>query len=116
MDDVCVLIKEYITYDDLGNPAEMPDRREVFCKVYDVGRSEFYAAQTADMKPEITIVLSDYEDYEGEQLVEYNGELFSVIRTYRDRGSFRAGAGMSINAIELVLERKIGLTEEDISE
>ena len=40
------------------------------------------------------LVLADYLDYEGERLVEYNGQRYRVIRTYR--------AGQSM---ELTVER-----------
>lgn len=109
MDDVCVLIKEKISYDDYGRTITENIPREVFCKVSGVTRSEFYAAAAANMNPEITITLSDHMDYEGEKLVEYDGHQYSVIRTYQN--SERNG-----NMIELIVERKVGTMEDWESE
>ena len=118
MDDVINLVKETTAgYDIDGN--EVPDRtkRQVFCKVFGVTRSEFYQAALAGLHPEIVVRLSDCADYEGEKLAEYNGVLYSVVRAYRDRSSTGAGRayrnGMDLNAIELVLERKVGDDEPD---
>lgn len=114
MDDVITLIKETTTdYDQYGNEIQLTEEREVMCQIYGVTRTEFYSAATNNLHPEITARLSDYADYEGETLVRYNDVLYSVIRTYRDRGSFQqARAGnyerFDPNAIELILERKIG--------
>lgn len=114
MDDVITLIKESATgYDQYGNEIIETEEREVMCQIYGVTRSEFYSASTVNMHPEITARLSDFADYEDEKLVRYNDVLYSVIRTYRDRASVgHARAGnyerMGVNAIELILERKIG--------
>lgn len=109
MDAVCTLIKETVTgRDKYGNPIVEKCEREVFCQAFGITRSEFYAAAVADLQPELTIRLSEADDYEGEDTVEYEGVRYSVIRTYRDSGSFHRGGGMPLNAIELVVGRTIG--------
>ncbi len=109
MDDVIRLIREDTSgRDKYGNPETVETSREVFCRVYGVTRSEFYQAATADIHPEITFQLSDFLDYEGEKTVEHNGIRYSVIRTYRDPGSFHHRRGMDPNGIELVCGRRIG--------
>ena len=112
MDSVITLIGEQVTsYDDEGNKNTSESKREVFCQIFGVTRSEFYAAATANLHPELTARLSDFEDYQGEKLAEYDGVLYSIIRVYRDRGSLghrSGGSQMGPNAVELVLERKIG--------
>lgn len=65
-----------------------------------VGQREYYAAATTDFKPELTLVLADYYDYNDEQIVEYSGRLYSVIRTYINR-----------DRLEIVLERRAGVWE-----
>ena len=70
MDELLVLIK--------GDT-----RRTVFCGVRSIGQKEFYEAQAVDFYPEIKFVLADHLDYEGERLVEYKGQLYSVLRTFR---------------------------------
>lgn len=59
-------------------------RRDVFCGLRSVGQTEFYQAQATDYRPELKFVLADYLDYQGETYVKYGGELYSVVRTYRD--------------------------------
>lgn len=109
MDDVITLITETITgYDDNGNPQVTTTEREVFCRVYGITRSEFYQAAAVGLQPELTVRLSDYKDYEGEKTARYSGDLYSIIRTYRDSGSLRGGGGLNLGGIELILERRIG--------
>lgn len=114
MDSVCKLIKETINgRDQFGNPIVERTEREVFCQAYSVNRSEFYSAANAGLNPQVVIRLSDYLEYDNEKLVEYEGELYSVIRTYRDRGSmhqtaFGVASPMDTNAIELTLQPKVG--------
>ena len=111
MDGIAYLIAEGAeSFDADGNRVVEQTGRMVYCQIYGVTRSEFYQAATVDLQPEITLRLSDFAEYAGEKLVEFEGTLYSVIRTYRDTGSFHRGqgAGMAPNEIELILERKIG--------
>lgn len=57
--------------------------REVFCGLRSVTRSEFYQANATGYKPELVFILADYYDYNGETLVDYDGQRYRVIRTYR---------------------------------
>lgn len=75
MTDVAVLIKREHGKDDV--------KREVFCGFRSIGMREFYAASTTDFHPEAKLVLADYLDYDGETLVDYNGQRYRIIRTYR---------------------------------
>ena len=100
MDDAITLIKEIIAgYDADLNEIRTVTKREVLCKVDSVRRNEFYAAAAVNMKPEFVITLSDFEEYEGEQLAEYDGVEYTIIRNYRN--------AKNLNELELVLERKI---------
>lgn len=76
--------------------------REVFAEVKSVSQSEFYTAAQSGLTPAFKFVLADYYDYNGEELVRYNGELYRVIRTYR--------AGVTI---ELTVEKKAGVQDGD---
>lgn len=58
-------------------------RRKVFCSLRSIGQSEFYQAYATDYRPELKFVLADYLDYNGETLIEYDGVVYSVIRTFR---------------------------------
>lgn len=57
--------------------------RTVFCRVASIGMKEFYEASARDFYPEMKFILADYLDYNNEQLVEYNGQRYRVLRTYR---------------------------------
>ena len=57
--------------------------RTVFCRVASIGMKEFYEANARDFYPEMKFILADYLDYGNEQLVEYNGLRYRVLRTYR---------------------------------
>lgn len=114
MDAVITLIKREITGRDAhGNEVVEQTERDVFCQVFGITRSEFYSAATAGLHPDLTVRLSDFADYEGEELARYEGVLYSIIRVYRDRGSEHHGrasewSGMDPNSIELTLQKKIG--------
>lgn len=57
-------------------------RRDVFCSLRSIGQKEFYDAHAIDYHPELKFVLADYLDYKGESLVEHDGTLYRVLRTY----------------------------------
>lgn len=117
MDDVITLIAETVTgYDGDGNEIVKRTERNLMCRIYGVTRNEFYAAATVDLRPEVTVLLSDFEDYEGEKIARWNDEIYDIIRTYRDAGSFHAGTGLALNGIELILQPKTGREEVDDSE
>ena len=97
MEDVIKLIQENITVDEYGNEtvtASAP--KDVFALIASVGRNEFYAAAHAGLKPEITFQIR-VADYGREELVEYDGMTYQVIRTYQTGTDW----------IELVCERKV---------
>lgn len=79
MNDILTLVAR--TYD--GNIITGEIRRDVFCRLDSIGQTEFYAAQSTDLKPELKFILADYLDYADEYLCIYNGTWFRVIRTYR---------------------------------
>lgn len=73
-------------------------RREVFAQVNSVSRAEFFSAGQTGMKPEYMFAVF-FGDYDGEQLVEYNGVTYSIYRTYHARN----------DSMELYVERKEGV-------
>lgn len=83
MDEVLTLIQQTQGADDYGDPILTEAAREVFGRLSSIGQAEFYQAQAVGLKPELKFVLADYLDYEGETLVEYNGQRLRVLRTYR---------------------------------
>lgn len=83
MNDILILIQQTQGVDEYGDPKITETRRTVFCDKASIGQKEFYQAHANGLKPEMKLVLADYLDYNGEQLVEYDGQIYRVLRTYR---------------------------------
>jgi hypothetical protein len=87
--DVLTFIKQVHGSDEYGDPVITETERTIFCREVSVGQAEFYQAHAVGLKPEIKLVIADYLDYEGEQLLYYvpkgmtEPELFRILRTYR---------------------------------
>lgn len=67
--------------DDIGNPIVEENKTKILCGLKSVGRNEFYNAAVTGLKPNIVFVVHKYE-YSGQQLVEFEGIRYRVIRTY----------------------------------
>lgn len=67
--------------DELGNQIPSESRHPILCKVDSVGRNEFYSAASSDLRPEIVFTIHKYE-YDNERKVEFDGQQYSVLRTY----------------------------------
>ena len=96
MNDILILIQLTQGVDEYGDPTITETSREVFCDKASIGQREFYQAHAVGLQPEMKLVLADHLDYNGEQLVEYDGQRFRVLRTYR--------SGMEL---ELVVYREV---------
>lgn len=107
MDDVIKLISTGTpTYDEYGNEIANETKRQVFCSVYSVGRTEYYQAAQNNLQPQYVFVISHFKDYMGEKELLYTDwtgkeKRYAVIRTYRNNDS-----------IELTAEQRVGLDEE----
>ena len=85
--------------DEDGFPTETEeDSTDVWASVTSIDRQEFYASGQRNLKPEIRATIW-FSEYNGEEVVEIDGERFGVYRTYRREYS---------DEIELYLERKAG--------
>ena len=60
------------------------EKRLVPAEIQSVSRSELYRAQANGLNPEYVFVLTDYAEYNGEKIAEWNGTRWAVIRTYVD--------------------------------
>lgn len=89
INDVVKLITSTVTttVDTYGDEVIPRTSREVFAGVQSVGYKEFYEAATVGLKPEIKFILQDYEDYEGEKELAYNGIRYQIIRSYRTQNN-----------------------------
>ena len=72
--------------------------RDVYCQVNSITRSEFYEAGRNGLNPEYEFTMF-VGDYNGERIVEYNGETYAVYRTYFGRN----------DTIELYVQREGGM-------
>ena len=95
--DVIDLISETIEPDEFGIERPTEGKRAVFVQTESVTRSEFFDAGRAGLNPEYRFTMFA-GDYEGEEIVEYNGKRYAVYRTYRGKD----------DTLELYVERRGG--------
>lgn len=96
MKGVITLIAETVTVNALRIEETTETRSDVYADIDSISQSEYFAAQDADLNPEYRFRVF-FADYHGEKLVEFEGERFSVYRTFR-----------SSDRVELYTERKAG--------
>ena len=93
MDDIIKLVSYGdAEIDEYGNEDPPETVRTVMCTVGDITRNEFYQAARAGLHPDITFNLSDFWDYNGEQIIRWTDPRgreheYNVTRTYRIQGS-----------------------------
>lgn len=108
MDTTATLIGESVTsYDEFGNPIKSTNKAQILCDLRSVTRSEFYSAAHNGLQPSMILWISHSADYNGEKLVDVDGALYSVIRSYRAPDS---------DAVELTLQAEIGNGTEEESD
>lgn len=83
--------------DVFGNPIDGTVKTTVQATKKEVSQSEFYQAAQANIRPAAEFIVHTFE-YSGEQLVEWQGCRYSVIRTYQRND----------DEIEIYLESKVG--------
>lgn len=85
LDDICTLISGEI-------------ETEIFCCSLSVGAKAFYGFGEKALKPDIILAINDFE-YDGEEIMEFNGIRYAITRTYDRKDGL----------IELTGTRKAGL-------
>lgn len=91
-EDVTLISIQY-EVDGIGDPVEIATKNTVFACEKSISQTEFYQAQAVGLKPQVKLVVKRV-DYQNEQLAEYQGERFRVLRTFKSNSE----------DIELVLE------------
>ena len=83
MYDSVATLKAYasISRDEYGNPVTTIEETEVFVQPRGVYQSEFYNAAQLGLKPSLTLMLTNREDYNGQKYLEFEGKEYEVIRT-----------------------------------
>lgn len=98
MSEVLILIRQTQGPDEYGDPVVTETTREVFGRLGNVGQAEFYQAHAVGLKPELKFILADYLDYEDETVVEYSGQRFRVLRTFRNGQELELTLYQEVNA------------------
>lgn len=96
--DTCFLIAETYKMDMLAQKIPVEEKKQVFCNVFSITRTEFYHAGQSGLSPELKLTVF-YGDYNGETIVEFRGKRYSVYRTYTP----------DEETVELYLVRKVGV-------
>lgn len=84
--NIIYLIADGSTKDTNGiwkNPATV-DKHKVYCQVDSVTRAEWFEGGRNGLNPQYRFTMFKY-DYNGEKVIEYNGTLYYVYRTYEGR-------------------------------
>lgn len=95
--DQITLVTETWTEDQYGVLQPTETEKTVFCDVTSVTGTEVAEFGRNGINPEYRFTMFRY-DYNGERIVEYNGDRYSVYRTYIARN----------DTIELYAERRGG--------
>lgn len=95
--DVLTLLSISQQQNTYGVWEETTTRRDVFCQVDSVTRSEFFDGGRAGLNPEFRFSLF-FDDYNGETMCVYKNRTYSIYRTYLPK----------TDVIELYAERKGG--------
>ena len=82
IDTTITLIMETVTKNAYGAPVSTKSEREIFCKCKSVTSSEFYNGQQAGLSLAYVFETNPI-NYQGEKELIYDGEVYSIIRTYR---------------------------------
>ena len=102
--DVINLIGVTRTQDEFGVWRSTPTNTQVFCQVDSITQQEFYDAGRNGLNPSFKFTMF-FADYHDEPIVEYNGNQYSIYRTYLRRDDL----------IELYVERKGGTNKTNVS-
>ena len=79
--DVIYLISESPETHGVYDKPETNERM-VYAAVRSVGMRERYEAMAHEREPEYVFELADHAEYNAEKMCRYNGEIYSIIRTY----------------------------------
>lgn len=91
------LVGETYAADSIGQMVPTPSKTTVQATITSISAAEFFRAGAEGLKPELVFYVWDFE-YNGEQIVEFGGNTYSVYRTHlNDDGK-----------MELYTERKAG--------
>lgn len=91
------LVTETWDSDDYGVSEKTETLTKVYANVRSATRAEFYDGGQNGLSPEYVFTIF-FGDYSGQQIVEYNGNRYTVYRTYQTKN----------DTLELYTERREG--------
>ena len=98
MQNVITLRASTATVDAYGVTQLQWTEKDVYARVESVSASEFFEGGQNGIKPEYRFTVSAW-DYNDEMELAFNGQLYSIYRTYR----------RTLDLVELYAERKAGV-------
>ena len=102
--DIIYLVEYNQEKDSLGIWHKNTIKNKVFCQVVSVNQTEWYEGSRKGLNPQYRFTVFRY-DYKGQERVEYNGEIYTIYRTYVDRNE----------TIDLYTELKKGVPSREPS-
>lgn len=95
------LLSETATTDSIGQPVITTTEVKLIAEIRSISQSEFMNARQNGITPSYTFRISAF-GYSGQKLVKYDGNIYSVYRTYEPDDNY----------IELYTEVRAGVTYE----
>lgn len=83
--EVIKLIKQTITVNSAGDSIPGETEREVFATVESIGLKRKLEAMEAGLKLEYKFTLEDEYEYDGEEILEYNGVRYNIVSVFINR-------------------------------
>ena len=84
--DVVQLISQTFTEDDLGQRIPVDTKRYVYTSKRSISQNEFFNSANSGIKAEYVFIVRTI-DYNNELLLDYNGRVLDVYRTY-EKGEY----------------------------
>ena len=100
MEGVANLIAEAIHENEYAQQIGDPERREIFVSVESISRNEFFDAGRNGINPELKFITPSI-NYNCEGLIEYEGDVFTIYRTYEQGEN-----------VEIYAQKKVGNLDE----
>lgn len=82
--DIIYLLHYNEEQDSLGIWHKNTLQSKVYCQVVSVNQTEWYEGSRKGLNPQFRFTVFRY-DYHGEEAVLYNGNVYTIYRTYIDR-------------------------------
>ena len=83
--EVIKLIKQTITVNSAGDSIPGETEREVFVAMESIGLKRKLEAMEAGLKLEYKFTLEDEYEYDGEEILEYNGVRYNIVNVFINR-------------------------------